>query len=246
MLKVNNEIYNHYGDKWYLADNDPVALLRVSGEFHNQWISSRHQEQVLKILDLGCGGGFLTNHLSKDGHEVTGVDLSDDALNTAKKYDETKRVTYTKADATELPFADATFDVVCAMDLLEHVEDYDKMLKEVSRVLRPGGTFYFHTFNRNFISYIVIIKLVEWLVPNTPKHMHVLNYFIKPIELIRAMKRFKLCTKECRGTRPEIFNWSLWKSVFVRRVLPGIKFLWTKSLVTAYAGYAVKHYKSPV
>ncbi|MDH4468490.1 MAG: bifunctional 2-polyprenyl-6-hydroxyphenol methylase/3-demethylubiquinol 3-O-methyltransferase UbiG [Bacteriovoracaceae bacterium] len=238
--EVNNQIYEEYGDRWYTDDRDPVALLREEGNFKNAWICNLHKNEKLKILDLGSGGGFLSNQLATYGHKVTGVDISQSSLDVAKKHDLTKSVQYIKGDVRKLPFEDESFDVVCAMDLLEHVNNPVEVVREASRVLRRGGKFYFHTFNRNWISFFVIIKLVEWLVPNTPKNLHVLSLFITPAELKKMLDEANLEINFQSGIRPIIFNFSIWKSLFARKVIPGIGFSWTKSLLTSYAGCCTK------
>lgn len=239
--KVNNDIYEQYGERWYNDQHDPVALLRAEGDFKNAWIVSCIDEQSPKtILDLGCGGGFLSNALAKKGHRVTGVDISESSLNVAAKYDETKSVTYLNADVHHLPFEDRSFDIICAMDLLEHIDHPEKLISEIQRILKPGGLVFFHTFNRNPISHLVIIKLVEWLVPNTPKNLHVIDYFIKPQELKLWLRENQMEVKFIKGIKPVVCNQALWMSIFKRKVLPGIKFEWTKSLITSYAGFAQK------
>ena len=146
MEKVNNEIYNAYGDRWYTADDDPVALLRAESKTKTPWILDQIKKHGLynsdtKVLDVGCGAGFLSNELAKEGLQVTGVDLSEESLKVAQKYDETKKVHYQTADAYKLPFPDHSFDVLTAMDFLEHVEDPKLVIKEFSRVLKPNGVF---------------------------------------------------------------------------------------------------------
>ena len=102
----------------------------------------------MKILDVGCGGGFLSNPLSELGHDVTGLDISQESLEVAKKYDTSKRVKYIIADARKIPFPDNSFDVIISMDFLEHVTEVQEVVNEISRLLKPGGLFFFHTFNR--------------------------------------------------------------------------------------------------
>ncbi len=247
--QVNNEIYNEYGERWYTADNDPVALLREEGHFKNLWIRDslkiKYPNKKLKILDIGCGGGFLSNMLALEGHEVIGIDISESSLKVAEKYDGTKSVSYIKMDVSELSNLNEKFDVICAMDLLEHIEQPELLIKNISKCLTSNGIFFFHTFNRNPISYLVIIKLVEWLVPNTPKNLHVLSYFIKPHELKKMLEENYFQIKFIKGIRPVLLNTNLYKSIFLRKVLPGIYFTWTKSLITSYAGYA-QNIKEPI
>ena len=149
--EVNNSIYEHLGPKWYEADDDPIALLRAEAQFRNPWILQKMISQGMKrgkskLLDIGCGGGFLSNSLIKEGIQVTGIDTSKDAIDIAKQHDRTRKVHYLQGDAYDLPFLDNSFDFVCAMDFLEHVNNPEKVIQQTSRVLKPGGSFFFYTF----------------------------------------------------------------------------------------------------
>ncbi len=242
--KVNNEIYNSYGDRWYEADDDPVALLRAESKIKTPWIKQKIEQHGLlklgtQVLDVGCGAGFLSNALAKENLQVTGVDISVESLAVAAKYDTTKTVTYLTADAYTLPFADKTFDVVTALDFLEHVERPSEVILEFSRVLKTGGLFVYHTFNRNFLAYIVVIKMVEWMVKNTPKHMHVLHLFIKPEELERYCLVAGMRPQETVGIKP-VFSSVPLKNIFTGVVPKAMRFELTKSLSLSYMGYAVK------
>jgi 2-polyprenyl-6-hydroxyphenyl methylase/3-demethylubiquinone-9 3-methyltransferase len=245
MQKVNNDIYNELGERWYCAHDDPVALLRAESKLRNPWVLEKlklifGEQKNLRILDVGCGGGFLSNYLSANGYRVSGIDLSQESLEVAKKYDKTHKVQYQLADAQSMPFADASFDVITAMDFLEHVENPSLIIKEISRVLKPGGSFFFHTFNRNLLSWFVIIKLVEIFVKNTPPHMHVLHLFIKPEELKNYCAQADLQTKEFIGYKPNLLSIKTLRS-FLSGVVPeDFSFRFTKSLLTSYSGYAVK------
>ncbi len=236
--KVDNSIYEAYGDKWYTADDDPVALLRAENKVKTPWILERITESS-KILDVGCGAGFLTNELAQAKHDVTGVDLSGDSLEVAKRFDKTRSVKYQIADAYNLPFEDGSFDVVCALDFLEHVEDPARAIAEFSRVLKPGGQFFFHTFSRNPLSWFVIIKLVEWLIPKTAKNMHVLKLFIKPKELEAYCSKASMKVEEMTGIKPVFSSIPITK-LFSGRVPPQMRFELTRSLALSYMGMAAK------
>ena len=121
----------------------------------------------------------------------------------------------------------------------EHVDRPADVIKEFSRVLKPGGLFFFHTFNRNPISHFVVIKLVEWLVKNTPKHMHVIELFIKPAELKKYCSDAGLNAHEMTGIRP-VFSSIPISRLFSGVVPEGLKFCLTKSLQLSYLGVARK------
>ena len=239
--EIDNTIYDDYGDKWYTAFDDPIALLRSENKVKAPWILKRLRTSST-VLDVGCGAGFLSNELALAGHKVTGIDLSESSLAVAHRYDKTQTVTYTVANAFELPFPDESFDVLCAMDFLEHVEDPAKVIKEFSRVLKPGGKFFFHTFNRNFIAWLIIIKLVEWLIPNTPKNMHILRLFIKPRELKLYCKLAQLEIEELTGIKP-VFGSIPVTKIFSGSVPPQMRFELTSSLLTSFLGMATKNSK---
>ncbi|MBS0649484.1 MAG: 3-demethylubiquinone-9 3-O-methyltransferase [Verrucomicrobia bacterium] len=239
MKPINNDFYHELGDRWQTATDHPIALLRAENRLRNPWIASFLPFPV-KILDLGCGAGFLTQEMAKRGHEVVGIDLSEESLRIAQKLDETRRVKYVRGDATTTPFPASSFDVVCAMDLLEHVQNPEALVREASRLLRPGGLFFFHTFNRTALSWLLVIKGVEWCVKNTPPHMHVLRMFIKPRELEAMCKDVGLRVQEVRGLNVKFKSKAFWKMVFTRSVPDELKFVFTDSLSTGYCGVATK------
>ncbi len=241
---VNNAIYDTYGTRWYEADDDPVALLRAESKTKTPWIVQQLKDHGFlkpetKVLDVGCGAGFLSNELAKQNLDVTGVDLSPESIKVACQYDQTKKVKYQTADAYQLPFADASFDVLTALDFLEHVDRPADVIKEFSRVLKSGGLFIFHTFNRNKLAHLVIIKFVEWFVKNTPKDMHVIHLFIKPVELENYCRQAQMVPGVMVGIKPVFSSFTL-KSLFTGIVPKSLRFELTKSLSLSYMGLAVK------
>jgi 2-polyprenyl-6-hydroxyphenyl methylase/3-demethylubiquinone-9 3-methyltransferase len=243
LQSVNNEIYEALGERWYSAEDDPVALLRAESRLRSPWVAREIAGALgsgsRKVLDIGCGGGFLSNHLGALGHGVTGLDASRDALAIAASHDRTGSVLYQQGDALNLPYEDASFDVVCAMDFLEHVENPDQAIAEAARVLRPSGMFFFHTFNRNLLSWLVVIKGVEWFVRNTPRHMHILRLFLKPREVAASCLRHGLSSIEMRGTRPRLDR-SFWRMLLTRRVPSNFSFVFTSSTPLGFSGVARK------
>lgn len=238
---VNNEIYESLGERWYEADDDPVALLRAESRLRNPWLAERllsHCGARARVLDVGCGAGILANFLAEQGFAVTGLDASVESLAVAARHDAKRSAIYLEGDARALPFADSSFDAVCAMDFLEHVEDQRKVVAECARVVRPGGLFFFHTFNRNTLAWLIVIKGVEWVVRNTPRDLHVLHLFMKPAELARLCGSFDLDVREFIGVKPV-----LWSRAFLRLLVSGkvpsdFRFEFTRSTLLGYSGYA--------
>lgn len=244
---INNDFYETLHEGWHTAQDHPIALLRAENAVRTPWIAEeigKRFNSKVNVLDIGCGGGLLTNYLAKLGHDVSGIDISQNSLTVAKKYDETKKVQYKHANAYELPFNDKLFDVACAMDILEHVEEPERLIQEASRILKPGGIFFFHTFNRNILSKLLVIKGVDYFVKNAPKNMHVYNLFIKPEEAVQMNLRAGLIVESMIGLVPTIMHRAFWKLAFTRTVPKDFSFHFTKSLLTGYCGIAVKKLSS--
>jgi 2-polyprenyl-6-hydroxyphenyl methylase/3-demethylubiquinone-9 3-methyltransferase len=242
-VAVNNDIYFALGEHWYADDDSPVALLRAESKLRNPWIASRLKmafgARPCRVLDVGCGAGFLSNDLALRGNEVTGIDIAADALAVAHAHDASGRVRYIEGDALALPFEDRSFDVVCAMDLLEHVETPDCAIAEASRVLAAGGLFFFHTFNRNVLSWLIIIAGVKWFVKSAPEHMHVLRLFLKPREVRAACIAHGLEAPVLIGVRPKL-TLPFWKMLLTGRVAHDFTFRFTRSTRLGYTGVARK------
>jgi 2-polyprenyl-6-hydroxyphenyl methylase / 3-demethylubiquinone-9 3-methyltransferase len=241
---VNNAVYGQLGDRWYDACDHPIALLRAESACRNQWIADEmvnaFGSRALRVLDIGCGGGFLSNALAKIGHHVTGVDASEESLAVAARHDDEGSVTYVVGNALSLSFADATFDVVCAMDFLEHVDQPERVVAEVARVLRPGGSFFFHTFNRNWLAWLVVVKGVEWFVKNTPRDLHVARLFIKPEELRAMCVAQGLRLSILRGFMPIVASRAFLRLLVTRTVSRDFGFRFTRSTRIGYTGMAFK------
>ncbi len=243
--KVNNAFYDELGERWYTAQDDPVALLRAESRARNPWVI----EQIARafpgggatVLDVGCGAGFLANELARRGCRVTGLDASPMSINLARRHDATRSVEYEIGLAESLPYPDRSFHVVCALDLLEHVEDPERIVAEAARVLAPGGLFFFHTFNRNLLSWLVVIKGIEWFVRNTPPNMHCLRYFIRPSELRAMILRNRLHVASMQGLAPRLWQGAFWKMLLTGRVADDFGFRFTRSTLMGYLGVAVKH-----
>ncbi|MBI2603069.1 MAG: 3-demethylubiquinone-9 3-O-methyltransferase [Deltaproteobacteria bacterium] len=239
--RINNSVYNTLGDRWYQAYDDPIALLRAESRLLGPWILKTMREKELlspHVIDLGCGGGFISNFLARNDCQVTGVDLSLESLEVARKYDETSKVRYLQRDVCKTGFPDKSFDVAVSCDVLEHVENPRLVVEEARRLLKPGGLFFFHTFNRTLLSKLVTIKLVEVLVKNTPRYLHVHSMFIQPKELETWCLRAGFSSCVFFGVRPSLAS-LLDPSVFRGVVPKNLAFKFCKSMLNSYAGFAV-------
>ncbi|MDF5731913.1 MAG: bifunctional 2-polyprenyl-6-hydroxyphenol methylase/3-demethylubiquinol 3-O-methyltransferase UbiG [Rhizonema sp. PD38] len=123
-----------------IRGNFTVELLKEYG------ISRSH-----KIVEIGCGGGILSEYIARQGFNVTGIDISEGAIEVAKQHAllDNIEIEYQTGSVYQLSFPNNSFDVVVSSDFLEHIEDLDKAISEMSRILKSGGIFVFDTIARN-------------------------------------------------------------------------------------------------
>jgi 2-polyprenyl-6-hydroxyphenyl methylase/3-demethylubiquinone-9 3-methyltransferase len=157
-------------------------------------------------LEVGCGGGFLCEEIARMGFEVTGIDPSMRSIESAESHAKSNdlNIRYEAGSGEALPYQDNTFDIVFCCDVLEHVENVQKVISEISRVLAPGGTFFYDTFNRTLLSKLVAINISQvwkrWAF--APPGLHIWEMFLKPKELRKTLALSSLVFKEHTGLMP--------------------------------------------
>ena len=185
----NLDQYNEYGNSWWQKDGPFYVLNSMNQprfEFFDRYIS---EWKDLKVLDVGCGGGFTCEFMAKRGAQVSGVDISEVSVATAQSHAKESglEIDYRISKGEKLPHEDNTFDVVTCVDVLEHVEDVDQVVREIHRVLKPGGTFLFDTINKTFKSKFIMIWLLEYIKKEIPKGTHDWNMFIPPKQMENSL-----------------------------------------------------------
>ena len=139
-----------------------------------------------KVLDIGCGGGILSESLARAGTQQTSIDKSEALLAIAKQHaiDEGLQIDYQNITAERLAQEQASsFDIITCMEMLEHVPNPESIIQACSKLLKPGGTAFFSTINRHPKAYLFAILGAEYLLNLLPKGTHQYQYFIKPSEL---------------------------------------------------------------
>jgi len=210
-MKINNAIYETLGHTWWREDAGfEVSSLRYCiNPVRYGYFKERLRELSLpgnSVLDIGCGGGFLTEEFAHDGFDVTGIDPAANSVRAARVHAEQNHlpIHYREGRGESLPFADDSFAIVTCCDVLEHVDDVAQVMREVSRTLRPGGVFLFDTVNRTVMSWFVLIKVwQDWGLAGLPANVHVWDKFIKPKELVALMRDNGLQGKDLKGIGPK-------------------------------------------
>jgi 2-polyprenyl-6-hydroxyphenyl methylase/3-demethylubiquinone-9 3-methyltransferase len=211
-MPIDNDVYDRLGGSWWDQDS-PLCLLHGSvtpGRFaYFLDVLARRQGTALdglRVLDIGCGGGFLAEEFAAVGCEVTGIDPSPVSIGAARSHAAAAglRIGYLIASGEQLPVPDAVFDVACCCDVLEHVSDVDRVISQTARVLKPGGLYLFDTINRTVRSKLLAIRLLQqWrLTRLVDAQFHDWDMFIRPAELGTALARHGLTVAEITGLGP--------------------------------------------
>jgi len=201
-------IYDKVADRWWSDDIRWVRTLKNLVPGRLAWFDGRIDWQGKAVLDLGCAGGFMAEALAQRGAQVTGIDPAAEAVDAARAHASATglRIGYDVGVGEALPYADASFDAVVCVDVLEHVSDLTRVLAEVARTLRPGGLFLFDTINRNPLARLATITVAEDILRLLPRGTHDPSMFIKPAELRAALQRAGLVPGSFTGLGPRGVN----------------------------------------
>ncbi len=173
-----------------------------------KWFNRHIDWRGKDVLDLGCAGGFMAEAMTALGARVTGIDPAADAVEAARRHarNSGSGITYDVGVGEALHYDNASFDAVVCVDVLEHVADLNKVLAEVTRVLRPGGLFLFDTINRNPIARFATITLAEDVLRLLPRGTHDPAKFTKPRQLRDALESAGLMPGPMTGLCPRGIN----------------------------------------
>ena len=170
---------------WWDPDGFLIGLRDLLNPVRIPYIAHQlHRHGASNVLDVGCGGGYLSEALGSAGFSTVGIDLSLGAIGAAAAADDKTR--YSVADAQRIPFDAATFDAVLISEVLEHVDHPRHILSEAARVLTTGGLVVVTGPNRTWLSQIILIWLAqEWPTRVIPRGLHSHDAFVAPDQLWR-------------------------------------------------------------
>ncbi len=195
--------FNQLAQEWW-DPNGPQATLHKINPLRLRWISQSLPLKGLKVLDVGCGAGLLSEGLARLGAEVTGLDLGSELIDVAQAHAKQSELNihYVCEDLQNFSAAHAqAFDAICCLEMLEHVDDYQAIIAQMSQCLKPGGKLFLSTIDRSPRSFMELIIGAEYLTKMVPRGTHHYNKFIRPEELCHALRQHQLNPIEMRGLR---------------------------------------------
>lgn len=198
-----NEIakFSSLANEWWDV-NGPMKPLHALNPLRLKYIEDHAEIKDKKVLDLGCGGGILTESLEQAGANTFGIDMSDEAIHIAKEHakNSSLNIHYEKISVEEFTLQhENTFDVITCMEMLEHVPDPFSIIESASRLLKPNGKIFFSTINRNPKSFLQAIIGAEYILNLLPKGTHHYEKFIRPSELTTWAEKNNLILKGLQG-----------------------------------------------
>ncbi len=188
-------------NRWWDVDG-PQKPLHALNPVRLQYVAQRVTLRGARVLDIGCGGGLLSEALAKEGADVTAIDLAPELLKVARLHSLESGVTvdYRVQAAEDLAAEQpGSFDVVTCMEMLEHVPDPGAIIAACHRLLKPGGQLFLSTVNRTPAAFAVAIVGAEYVARLLPKGTHHYQDFIKPAELGKWLREADLGLRDVSG-----------------------------------------------
>jgi len=194
--------FSELAHRWWDPQSEFAPLHHIN-PLRLDWINAQCPLDGLRVLDVGCGGGILSDSMARKGASVLGIDLASKALRVAQLHAleaQTPNITYrevaVEALAAEAP---ASFDAVTCMEMLEHVPDPASVVRACGELVKPGGWVFFSSINRNLKAFLFAIVGAEYVLKLLPRGTHEYNKLVRPSELARDCRAAGLDVVHTRG-----------------------------------------------
>ena len=234
MTKINKEEIQKFSilaDEWWDVEGkfkplhmfNPARIKYIVDICSKKFKASKKAPlKNLKILDIGCGGGLISEPMYRLGADVTGIDASLKNIEVAKIHAKKNKLKIKYLNKSPEQMDDEKkFDVILNLEVVEHVDDLDLYLKSCFKLLKKDGIMFTATLNRTFTSYIKAIIGAEYILRWLPIGTHDWNKFLKPEELERMLTKIGFNTKDVSGLsfNPFLKNWKKTKDLSVNYII---------------------------
>ena len=226
--KMANEWWDPDGKFKPLHKFNPTRIKYIKENIINNFKLKNKSKPLLgiKILDIGCGGGLLSEPMSRMGANVTGIDASDKNIKIAKLHSKKNKlkINYLCSSPEKLKIT-KKFDVILNMEIVEHVEDIDFFLKSCSKLLKKNGLMFVATINKTLKSYVFAIVGAEYVLRWLPIGTHEWEKFVKPEDLKKILMKYDLSLNKLEGMNFNIIKdeWSISRDLSVNYIAKFIK-----------------------
>lgn len=206
--------FDQLASRWWDPDGESRPLHDLN-PVRAAYIAERASLRSARVADVGCGGGLLSEALACAGADVVGIDLGEKVIEVAKLHlhESNLVVDYRVQASAELAASEpAAFDVVCCMELIEHVPDPAALVADLAAMLKPGGRLFMSTLNRTPVAFGAAILGAEYVLRMLPRGTHHYAQFLKPSELGRLLRQCGLELEEVSGLGYNPLTRKAWQS----------------------------------
>ncbi|MFT4693475.1 MAG: 2-polyprenyl-6-hydroxyphenyl methylase/3-demethylubiquinone-9 3-methyltransferase [Francisella sp.] len=221
----NNEVdkFSRLAKNWWNPNGELKTLHQVN-PLRLKFIQKYTDLDSKNIIDIGCGGGILTESLTTTNNSVSGLDASCEAITIAKEHAKQNNLNIRYINSTIEDFVaieNKEFDVISCMEMLEHVPDPESIIASIAKIIKKNGYFFASTLNRNLKSYLLSIVAAEHILKIVPKGTHEYAKFIKPYELIKVAEKYGFKALEITGIHYNPLNdsFKLGKNVDINYII---------------------------
>ena len=226
--KIAEEWWDPEGKFKPLHKFNPIRISYIKDNIINTLKLKKNEKPLskIKILDIGCGGGLLSEPMSRLGADVVGIDASEKNINVAKLHAKKNNlnIKYICSSPENYQIYEK-FDVILNMEIIEHVDNVDHFLKSCSNLLKKNGMMFVATLNKTLKSYIFAIIGAEYIMRWLPIGTHSWEKFVKPDDLIKVLKNYNLELEDLAGMKFNLIKdeWSISKDKSVNYIGKFIK-----------------------
>ena len=222
---AETEKFNKMGKDWWNPEGKMGALHMINPVRFDYFSGRLGNMKGKRVLDIGCGGGLLSEQFAEKGAAVTGVDLSPVAIKAARKHAEESGLQIDYRNCALADIKENDFDIVVCAEMLEHVDDLPGMIRESAAKVKPGGHYLFETLNKTAKAWFFAIFMAENVLNFVGRGTHSFDRFIKPSRLAALLKENGITVKEVKGMTFNPLSW---------------KFSISSSTDINYIGYGVR------